>query len=173
MVGHEPSRSFRATTHLRASRWRDTRTSRRVGAAMARVSFCTAADGLGLAYGVHGNGPPIVKAANWMTHLEHDWQSPVWRHWLEAPSARTPRSSVTTSVAAGCPTATWTRTPARSSTGVSDLESVVDAAAVDRFALLGGSPGRRAGDRVRRAAAGGPRGVGSGAPRRDGPENRH
>lgn len=35
-----------------------------------------------LAYGVHGSGPPLVKAPNWLTHIEHDWQSPVWRHWL-------------------------------------------------------------------------------------------
>ena len=37
-----------------------------------------------LAYGVHGSGPPLVKAPNWLTHIEHDWQSPVWRHWLTA-----------------------------------------------------------------------------------------
>jgi pimeloyl-ACP methyl ester carboxylesterase/DNA-binding CsgD family transcriptional regulator len=140
MVGHEPSRSFRATTHLRTSRWRDTRTSRRVGAAMARVSFCTAADGLRLAYGVHGNGPPIVKAVNWMTHLEHDWQSPVWRHWLEALSQN---HMLIRYDERGCGLSdrdvdeeafTFER-------WVSDLESVVDAAAVDRFALLGISQG--------------------------------
>ena len=140
MVGHEPSRSFRATTHLRASRWRDTRTSRRVGAAMARVSFCTAADGLELAYGVHGDGPPIVKAANWMTHLEHDWQSPVWRHWLAALSQN---HMLIRYDERGCGLSdrdvdedafTFER-------WVSDLESVVDAAAVDRFALLGISQG--------------------------------
>jgi len=48
-----------------------------------RFAFCTAADGVRLAFGVHGGGPAIVRAASWMTHLEHDWQSPVWRHWLE------------------------------------------------------------------------------------------
>jgi hypothetical protein len=31
---------------------------------------------------LHGDGPPLVKVAHWMTHLEHDWDSPVWRHWL-------------------------------------------------------------------------------------------
>ena len=52
--------------------------------ATRRIAFTTASDGLRLAFGVHGSGgPAVVKAANWMTHLEHDWQSPVWRHWLE------------------------------------------------------------------------------------------
>jgi pimeloyl-ACP methyl ester carboxylesterase/DNA-binding CsgD family transcriptional regulator len=107
---------------------------------MARVSFCTAADGLGLAYGVHGNGPPIVKAANWMTHLEHDWQSPVWRHWLAALGQN---HTLIRYDERGCGLSdrdvdedafTFER-------WVSDLESVVDAAAVDRFALLGISQG--------------------------------
>ena len=35
-----------------------------------------------IAYATSGAGPPLVKPANWMTHLEYDWESPVWRHWL-------------------------------------------------------------------------------------------
>ena len=31
----------------------------------------------------HGIGPPLVKTANWLNHIEHDWNSPLWRHWLE------------------------------------------------------------------------------------------
>jgi pimeloyl-ACP methyl ester carboxylesterase/DNA-binding CsgD family transcriptional regulator len=47
-----------------------------------QVRFCTAPDGVRLAYAVHGRGPPIVRAATWLTHLDADWESPVWRHWL-------------------------------------------------------------------------------------------
>ena len=47
-----------------------------------QVRFCTAGDGVGLAYAVHGSGPPMVRAATWLTHLDFDWESPVWRHWL-------------------------------------------------------------------------------------------
>ena len=38
--------------------------------------FCTASDGVRIAYALAGNGPPLVKAANWLNHLEYDWQSP-------------------------------------------------------------------------------------------------
>ena len=45
------------------------------------VRFCTADDGTRLAYAQTGAGPPLVKVANWLTHLEYDLDSPVWRHW--------------------------------------------------------------------------------------------
>ena len=47
------------------------------------LRFCTAPDGARLAYAIHGGGPPLVRTATWLTHLEFDWESPVWRHWLE------------------------------------------------------------------------------------------
>ncbi len=50
------------------------------------IRFCTASDGVRIAYAVAGNGPPIVKVGNWFTHLEFDWKSPVWRHMLEGLS---------------------------------------------------------------------------------------
>jgi class 3 adenylate cyclase len=51
-----------------------------------RISYCRSWDGAQLAYAVSGSGPPLVKAANWLSHLEFDWHSPVWRHWLEGLS---------------------------------------------------------------------------------------
>ena len=36
-----------------------------------------------LAYAVHGSGPPLVRVATWLSHLELEWESPVWRHWLK------------------------------------------------------------------------------------------
>jgi DNA-binding winged helix-turn-helix (wHTH) protein len=47
-----------------------------------RIGFCTAADGVRIAYATSGSGPPLVKPANWLTHVDYDWESPVWRHWL-------------------------------------------------------------------------------------------
>ena len=46
------------------------------------VRFCTPPDGARIAYAVLGSGPPLVKAANWLSHLEFDLRSPVWQHWL-------------------------------------------------------------------------------------------
>jgi len=48
-----------------------------------QIRMCTSVDGTRLAYATLGEGRPLVKAANWMTHLDYDWESPVWRHWLE------------------------------------------------------------------------------------------
>jgi pimeloyl-ACP methyl ester carboxylesterase/DNA-binding CsgD family transcriptional regulator len=108
--------------------------------ATRRIAFTTASDGLRLAFGVHGSGTAVVKAANWMTHLEHDRQSPVWRHWLEGLGAH---HTLVHYDERGCGLSD------RDVAGdaftleqwVADLEAVVDAAGVDRFALLGISQG--------------------------------
>lgn len=47
------------------------------------IKYCVAADGARIGYAVAGTGPPLVKTGNWFTHLEFDWQSPIWRHVLE------------------------------------------------------------------------------------------
>ena len=44
------------------------------------IQFCQTRDGVQLAYSRMGNGPPLVKTGNWMTHLEFDFESPIWRH---------------------------------------------------------------------------------------------
>jgi DNA-binding winged helix-turn-helix (wHTH) protein len=53
------------------------------GAAKARqeIRYCTTTDGVRLAYATTGSGPPLVKASNWLTHLDFEWGSPIWRHW--------------------------------------------------------------------------------------------
>ena len=48
------------------------------------VRFCSSADGVSIAYASVGQGPPLLKAPNWMNHLEYDWKSPVWGHMLRA-----------------------------------------------------------------------------------------
>lgn len=47
------------------------------------IRFCVADDGVRIAYATVGEGPPLVKAPNWMTHLEYDWKSPAWRHLMQ------------------------------------------------------------------------------------------
>ncbi len=50
--------------------------------AVQKVRFCRSADGAKLAIGVSGSGPPLLRAGHWLTHLQHDWQSPIWRPFL-------------------------------------------------------------------------------------------
>lgn len=45
--------------------------------------FLTTGDGVTLAWAASGRGPALVKAANWLTDIEYDWESPVWRHWTK------------------------------------------------------------------------------------------
>ncbi|MEX0604494.1 MAG: alpha/beta fold hydrolase [Marinobacter sp.] len=47
-----------------------------------RISFCTTSDGVRIAYAVAGSGPPLIRVGGWLTHVERDWDSPVWQHWL-------------------------------------------------------------------------------------------
>jgi DNA-binding winged helix-turn-helix (wHTH) protein len=56
----------------------------RVPALRQEIHFCLASDGVRIAYAEVGKGPPLVKAANWLNHLEYDWESPIWRHLLQA-----------------------------------------------------------------------------------------
>jgi pimeloyl-ACP methyl ester carboxylesterase/DNA-binding CsgD family transcriptional regulator len=101
--------------------------------------FCTSADGVGLAYAIDGDGPPLVKASNWMTHLEYERQSPVWRHWVRELS----RSHTLVRFderGCGLSDRQFAGTPSLDSY-VDDLAAVVDAAGLERFALLGLSGG--------------------------------
>ena len=47
------------------------------------VRFCRADDGVRLAWARHGSGPPLLIVSCWLSHLQHDWESPVWRHFLD------------------------------------------------------------------------------------------
>ncbi len=104
-----------------------------------RVGFCASHDGARLAYAVHGQGPPLVKAPNWLTHIDHDWCSPVWRHWLDGLGER---HTVIRHDERGCG---LSDRDVASSFGLeqslADLEAVVEAAGVERFPLLGISQG--------------------------------
>jgi hypothetical protein len=49
-----------------------------------QIRYCRSDDGVRLAYALAGSGPPLVKSANWINHLELDWELPVYRHMLAA-----------------------------------------------------------------------------------------
>ena len=102
------------------------------------VRFCHAADSVRLAYAVEGSGPPLVKAANWLSHLEYDWESMLWRHWL---LALTSRYRLLRYDERGCGLSDWDTTSFNIEAWIDDLATVVDAAGYEHFALLGVSQG--------------------------------
>jgi serine/threonine protein kinase/pimeloyl-ACP methyl ester carboxylesterase len=102
------------------------------------IHFCTTEDGVRIAYATVGEGPPLVKAANWLSHLEWDWRSPVWRHLL-AEFARD--HTFIRYDERGNGLSDWNVADLSFEAWVKDLESVVEAAGVDRFPLLGISQG--------------------------------
>ncbi|MCL5776250.1 alpha/beta fold hydrolase [Limibaculum sp. FT325] len=98
------------------------------------VRFCTAPDGVRLAWTAEGEGPPILRGPHWMTHLGYDRESPIWRPWIEALSREN----------------RFVRFDQRcnglSDRGVADISfermvddigTVADAAGLDQFVLLG------------------------------------
>ncbi len=102
------------------------------------IRFCTAHDGVQIAYATVGQGPPIVKAPNWLNHLEYDWQSPIWRHLLVALARD---HTLIRFDQRGNGLSDWDVEDISHDAFVSDLESVVEAAGLDCFPLLGISQG--------------------------------
>jgi pimeloyl-ACP methyl ester carboxylesterase len=102
------------------------------------VRFCTTSDGIRIAYAVTGEGYPIVKAANWMSHLHYDRESPVWRHWVDGLSKH---NRLIRYDERGNGLSDWTVEDISSEAMFADLEAIVAASGVDRFALLGISQG--------------------------------
>jgi pimeloyl-ACP methyl ester carboxylesterase/DNA-binding winged helix-turn-helix (wHTH) protein len=102
------------------------------------IRYCVSPDGVCVAYAAAGNGTPLVKAANWLTHLELEWDSPIWAHWLHAFADR---HYFIRYDERGCGMSDWEVPDFTFDAWVDDLELVVDAVGVDRFPLLGLSQG--------------------------------
>jgi len=113
---------------------------RRMPAASLRqeIRFCRAQDGVRIAYATVGEGPVLVKAANWLSHLEVDWNSPVWSHFL-AELCRHHR--LVRYDERGTGLSDWKAEEMSFEAFVADLEAVVEAAGLGRFALIGVSQG--------------------------------
>ena len=103
-----------------------------------RIRLCLAPDGVRLAYAISGHGPPLVKTANWLSHLDHDWRSPVWRHWMRELSIG---HTLIRYDERGCGLSDWDVSDFSFEAWVSDLETIVDARGLGRFPLLGISQG--------------------------------
>ena len=102
------------------------------------VRFCTASDGVRIAYASVGSGPPLVKTANWLNHLEFDWESPIWRHVFRAFGQD---HTFVRYDSRGNGLSDWNVENLTLEAFVNDLKAVVDAAGIERFPLLGISQG--------------------------------
>jgi pimeloyl-ACP methyl ester carboxylesterase/DNA-binding CsgD family transcriptional regulator len=103
------------------------------------IRYLRTPDGVRLAWAESGRGPTLVKAANWLTHLELEWESPVWRHWIRffAGAFRFVRYDER-----GCGMTDWNVGDLGVRHWVNDLEAVVDVAVPSGpMALLGVSQG--------------------------------
>jgi pimeloyl-ACP methyl ester carboxylesterase/DNA-binding CsgD family transcriptional regulator len=103
-----------------------------------QIMFARTQDGVRLAYAGSGSGPTLIKAATWLSHLEFDWESPVWSHLLRDLSDR---FSFVRYDERGCGLSDWAVPDLSFESWVRDLETVADAAGAERFALLGISQG--------------------------------
>src|SRR4051812_40373127 len=94
------------------------------------LRFCRGCDGVRLAWAAHGSGPPLAIASCWLSHLQYDWQSPVWRHFLED------LGQVSTMVRydeRGFGLSDWDVTDFSLEARLADLEVILDRAGHQRF----------------------------------------
>jgi class 3 adenylate cyclase/pimeloyl-ACP methyl ester carboxylesterase len=102
------------------------------------IHYCRTPDGVRLAYAISGHGSPLVKTGNWLNHLEYDWDSPVWHHLFLRLSRDhrliryDPR---------GTGLSDWDVADLSLDAWVNDVDTVVNAAGVERFPLFGMSQG--------------------------------
>ena len=99
-----------------------------------QIRYCRSPDGVQIAYAISGSGPPILRAAHWMSHLQYEWESEVWRHWIDSLSAE---NTLIRYDERGNGLSDWDVSDLSLAAMVADLESVADASASERFALLG------------------------------------
>jgi pimeloyl-ACP methyl ester carboxylesterase/DNA-binding CsgD family transcriptional regulator len=103
-----------------------------------RIAFARSKDKTTIAYALSGEGPPLVRAGTWLTHVHHDWESPIIGHWMRFMSERhtlvryDPRGCGLSQTEVGTFTFDdW----------VADLEAVVDRLELQSFPLFGMSQG--------------------------------
>lgn len=102
------------------------------------ISFCRSGDGVNIAFAGVGSGAPLLKTANWLTHLEYDWESPLWSpllHWLAA------RTRLVRYDSRGNGLSDQQAEEISFAGFVRDFECVVKTTKFDRFAILGISQG--------------------------------
>jgi len=98
-----------------------------------QVRFCRSIDGARIAYATHGEGPPLLVNTCWLSHLQHDWESPVWRHFLEDVGRFV---TIIRYDERGYGLSDWDVSDFSLEARVGDLEAVADDAGLDQFAMM-------------------------------------
>jgi len=102
------------------------------------IRFCRGVDNARIAYAIHGDGPPLVVVSCWLSHLQFDWQSPVWRHFLDDLGRI---ATVVRYDERGFGLSDWSVSDFSLDARYADLEAVIEDSGLDRFALIGMSGG--------------------------------
>jgi len=102
------------------------------------IRFCVSPDHVRIAYAKVGSGFPIVKVANCFNHLAFEWQSPIWHHWVRDLASE---NSIVRYDGRGNGLSEWNVENMSFDAWLQDLETVVDAAGLEKFALMGQSQG--------------------------------
>jgi len=103
-----------------------------------RIAYVRSKDRANIAYAVSGSGPPLVRAGTWLTHVQHDWESPLWSHWLRFMSSR---HTLVRYDPRGCGLSKADVANITFDAWVEDLETVVDRLGLESFPLFGMSQG--------------------------------
>ena len=103
-----------------------------------RIAFARSKDKTTIAYALSGEGPPLVRASTWLTHVHHDWESPIWAHWLRFMSER---HTLVRYDPRGCGLSQTDVDTITFDDWVADLEAVVDRLELESFPLFGMSQG--------------------------------
>jgi class 3 adenylate cyclase/pimeloyl-ACP methyl ester carboxylesterase len=103
-----------------------------------KIRYCNASDGVRLAYATVGSGPPLMKSAHWLGHLEYDWEIPIFRHLLLKLAQD---HTLVRYDARGNGLSDWDVNALSLDAWVTDMEAVANAAGLGRFPLFGFSQG--------------------------------
>jgi pimeloyl-ACP methyl ester carboxylesterase len=128
-----PKGSYRPHIDLGSGAW-----TAETNRAVQVIRFLKTSDDVSIAYSTLGSGPPLVKAANWLSHLEYDFENPLWRHWWQRLGQR---YELIRYDERGCGLSDWDVSEFGLDAWVRDLEAVADKITHERFALLGISQG--------------------------------
>ena len=102
------------------------------------VRFFTTSDGVRIAYTLGGSGPPMVRANDWLNHLDFEWKSPYLRHWL---SEILRHNTLVRYDQRGCGLSDWEIGDFSYERAVTDFEELIEATGIERFAIFGGCQG--------------------------------